>query len=415
MKTSFLSALLLVGAIGSAAAAPVTPRATHKVTPQGVQVANTYTYLRCYYRTDADAGRTDVDYVWARDPASADYYRLYGNWRAGGMLDWDNMFYTATKQETLAAVCKSSLAVRGIAQPYAFHAAADSALSFDYSVWTLSDPAASKGFDRVVAFGDSLSDTRNMLNASLWTMPNRKSWYWGRFSNGEVWVEKLSAQLGLPLYNWAVGGAAADRQLVLPGVVQQVESWKTYMRMDSAYRPENTLFTILIGGNDLIKYGKSVDEILDAESRAIESLILAGGKHILLLNLPDVSRAPVFKSRKNGPEIAAGVLEYNRRLKVLRDGLSDKYGAMADIRLFDTYSVFGDLLDRPGAYGIDNVRDACLNIPAGASLSYLDAHPLNAFCRPDRFAFWDNLHPTRRVHEWLAAKVLPLAKSMSGG
>lgn len=410
----FIATLALASITAPVLAAPSGPAAysTQAITPKAATFSNTYTYLRCWYRENADAGKPATRYVWARDPASSDYYRLYGNWRADGMFAWANMFYTDTTQNEMASVCKSSLAAAGIRQPYIFHSAADSAMSFDYTAWTRANPAE-QGIERMVAFGDSLSDNRNMFNASLWKLPNSTSWYRGHFSNGPVWVENLSAALGLPLYNWAIGGAAADQHLVVPGLVQQVESFKYYLREDSGYRPENTLFTVLIGGNDLVNYGKSVDAIIRSEQQALESLIQAGGKHILLLNLPDVSRAPVFRWRKDGAAVAANVSDYNRRLAQLRDTLAQKYGSMVDLRLFDTRGIFDDLLTHPQNYAIDNARDNCLDIRKDSSLNYVESHPVSAACRnPDRYVFWDTLHPTRRVHQLLAEKILPLVADL---
>jgi len=401
------SLILALGMSAISALAHAAPQ-THPPLARGAEFTRTFTYLRCYYRESSDAARPKTDYVWARDAGGSEYYRLDGHWSVDGMFAWANMFYTDTSQDEMAAVCRRSLKSAGIASPYAFHAAADSALSFDYTAWTQADPNGN-GMERLVAFGDSLSDTRNMFNASLWKLPNPASWMHGHFSNGEIWVEKLAAALGLPLYNWAVGGAAAEQYLVLPGLVQQVASWKTYRHLDGGYRPESTVFTLLIGGNDLVNYGKSVDEIVTSENEALEMLIQEGAKHILLLGLPDVSRAPVFRRRQDGARVAIQVGEYNRRLGELRERLALKYQNMVDIRLFDTAAVFNDLLTHPANYGMDNVADACLDIAKPSALTYLESFTVAAACRdPDRYVFWDTLHPTRRTHALLAEHILPL-------
>ena len=72
----------------------------------------------------------------------------------------------------------------------------------------------------------------------------------GRFSNGPVWAEYLANTLRLPFYNWAIGGAATDQYLVVPGLVQQIDSWREYMDRAPDYRPANTLFAVFAGGND---------------------------------------------------------------------------------------------------------------------------------------------------------------------
>ena len=66
--------------------------------------------------------------------------------------------------------------------------------------------------DRVIVFGDSLSDTGNVFDVfGIPAAPN----FQGRFSNGPVWVEGLAAGLGAPApmpsrnggTNYAYGGA----------------------------------------------------------------------------------------------------------------------------------------------------------------------------------------------------------------
>ena len=56
--------------------------------------------------------------------------------------------------------------------------------------------AAAGPFSSLVIFGDSLSDVGNMANAPFSTYPG-PYYYNDRFSNGPVWVESLSVDLGL--------------------------------------------------------------------------------------------------------------------------------------------------------------------------------------------------------------------------
>ncbi|MDW9229416.1 lipolytic enzyme, G-D-S-L domain protein, partial [Burkholderia cepacia] len=49
-------------------AAPATPGATPRASRRG---SDTYTYLRCWYRIDADPLKPAATYEWARDPPAA--------------------------------------------------------------------------------------------------------------------------------------------------------------------------------------------------------------------------------------------------------------------------------------------------------------------------------------------------------
>ncbi|QDQ27141.1 SGNH/GDSL hydrolase family protein [Chitinimonas arctica] len=370
--------------------------------------SNTYTYLRCYYGTGTPTKPTG-NYVWGLEPTSGDYYRINGSWWSGGVFDWKNMFYSDVSQDALKAACQDTLAKKGINKPVVMYAAADNALSFNYTVWSNDGAMQGNRINRIVAFGDSLSDTHNMYNASQWLLPNRNSWMLGRFSNGYNWVEYLSDKLHLPLYNWAVGGAGVNTEkFVISGVTDQVQSWKQYMQRAANYRPENTLFTVMVGGNDFVNYNRSVDQVIAGEKVALQNMLNAGARNILLLKLPDVSRAPVFKYRTEADRNATHgrVLDFNNRLAELASSLEAQYGGSAKIRVFDTYGLFNSVISNPSQYGVTNTADSCLNIGSDSSLAYLSAQTPRSGCtNPDTYLFWDALHPTTHTHKVLAEKV----------
>ena len=399
---AFLKSALFVLAAGSAALSAL---------PAHALGTNTYAYLRCFYRVDNAGLKPKTTYVWGLTSTGA-YYKVTGNWWKDGLTSWQNMFYTNTTQDTLQAVCQNTLAAKGIARPVAMFAAADTSLSLDYSIWTNDAPNPTGQINKMIVLGDSLSDNQNLWNATQWQLPNQSSWFMGHFSNGHVWDEYTAAALKLPAYNWAVAGAAADSYYVIPGVSQQVDSVITYMQSAPNYNYANTLFTVMVGGNDIVNYGRSVDSILAAEQQALEKLIAAGARNILLMNLPDLSRAPVFKLRGDAVNIAAQVAEFNRRLPQLRDGLRAKYGSGLAIHMFDTYGMVGDLFNFPSKYGITNVTDSCLNINTDSTTNYLSSQTPRTGCtNPDTYIFWDTLHPTTRTHKILADNVVPFLKA----
>ncbi|WP_083338621.1 SGNH/GDSL hydrolase family protein [Chromobacterium sphagni] len=359
----------------------------------------TYTYLRCYYRQSPAANQPQTSYVWATDSGSGDYYRVNGYWWSGSFVALKNMFYSDVSQDALRAACQQTLAKQGVNRPLALFAAANNAMSYNHTIWTLDGASQGNGINRLIVFGDSLSDTQNMYGATQWKLPTAKSWYLGRFSNGPVWVEYLAQQLRLPLYNWAIGGSAADQHLVVPGLLQQVESWRQYMQKASGYRPENTLFTMLIGGNDLLNYGRSVEQVIADQGKALEQVIANGGRNIVVLNLPDLSRTPSGGAGGKTAQLAQQVKAYNAKLALLVSSLQQKHGASLKLKLFDAYSMFNDLLGNPAKYQVGNATLPCLNVAANASLPYISVQTPRAECaNADAFVFWDNLHPTSHTH-----------------
>jgi thermolabile hemolysin len=65
---------------------------------------------------------------------------------------------------------------------------------------------------------------------------------------------------------------------VLASVLSQARQWREATRDDSTYDPGKTLFTVLVGGNDMIYFDKPVDKILKKERSTLQVLIDGGAK-----------------------------------------------------------------------------------------------------------------------------------------
>ncbi|MBB1585180.1 SGNH/GDSL hydrolase family protein, partial [Serratia sp. OS31] len=338
-----------------------------------------FTYVRCYYRISSNSELPQTDYLWAQNVGSSTYYHLQGYWWSSFMLSWKNMFYSDTPLSTINRVCDNTLRKANIHQPAVMISAANNNLSLNYTIWN-NDPPEQKGIGKIVAFGDSLSDTNNVFNASQWRFPNPHSWFLGRFSNGPTWVEYLAKLNQLPLYNWAVGGAASNQQkLFIPGLLEQVDSWLIYMKEAKNYRPENTLFTVWIGANDLVTYHQSVDKLIANQAQALRRLVGAGAKKILVLNLPDITRAPEFAHRDDDEKIKNQIIDYNHRLQQMVSNINGLVQTPS-IHVFDLATLFDDMLDEPYRYQVTNTKSSCLDISAPSMLNYFDAKPVRAAC-----------------------------------
>lgn len=76
-------------------------------------------------------------------------------------------------------------------------------------------------FNRMVVFGDSLSDTGNLYKYTFHLVPKSPPYFSGHFSNGRVWAEDVASEWhgnDNALKNYAVGGAGAilSKDEVLP-------------------------------------------------------------------------------------------------------------------------------------------------------------------------------------------------------
>ncbi|XLM20985.1 thermolabile hemolysin, partial [Chromobacterium piscinae] len=83
------------------------------------------------------SNQPQTDYVWATDPSSGDYYRVNGYWWSGSIVALKNMFYSEVSQDALRAACQNTLAKQGINRPLALVAAANNAMSYNHTIWTL--------------------------------------------------------------------------------------------------------------------------------------------------------------------------------------------------------------------------------------------------------------------------------------
>lgn len=382
--------------------------------------ANTTTQMKCFYKANSTNTDPTHNYVWARDPNSSLGlpYKISGNWWKDSVVLYKNLFVTSTSQATLTSVCQSTFTRMGVSQPLMMVAAADTPLSLNYTIWTKDSASQPAKINKVVVFGDSVSDTMNVYNATHWEVPSPHTYVLGHFTNGKVWNEYLSDNLGLPNYNWAVGGAAGDDYYVVPGLVSQVQAYLNFIPSAANYQPANTLFTVLIGANDLINYGRTVDSIIAAEETALEKLIVSGARNILILNLPDLSKSPKFsdemglKTPAERATLKAHVLDLNARLVTLRNNLQTKYGTTLHIQLFDTMATVNDFLAGAPANGLTNITQSCLNINDDTPLNYAQTQSLRPGClNADAYAFWDLLHPTTRSHKAIADAVIPFVRA----
>ncbi|MCW8334751.1 SGNH/GDSL hydrolase family protein [Vibrio paucivorans] len=378
---------------------------------RSVQSKQTYTYVRCWYRTSYSTDDPATDWEWAEN-SDGSYFTIDGYWWSA--VSFKNMFYTNTSQSEIRKRCEETLDLANDNADITYFAA-DNRWSYNHTIWSNDSETQPEKINKVVAFGDSLSDTGNIFNASQWKFPNPNSWFLGHFSNGLVWTEYIAKEKQLPVYNWAVGGAAGENQYIaLTGVGEQVSSYLTYMKMAKNYLPANTLFTLEFGLNDFMNYGRSVAEVKSDYSEAMIRLTDAGAENLLLMTLPDATRAPQFKysSQEEIDKIRAKILEMNAFIES-----QAQYYIMQGykITLYDTYTLFESLTSAPQQHGFANASEACLDINRSSAIDYLYRHGLRNECAnlgADKFVFWDVTHPTTATHRYVAERMLESSKQL---
>ena len=122
---------------------------------------------------------------------------------------------------------------------------------------------------------------------------------------------------------------------------------------------------------------------------AVDQLHAAGAENFLVLNLPPLGNTPRYLSNSNQAAINAEVVDFNNQLFAGMTALENTYADLS-VQTVDTYGLFNQIVADPGSYGLDNVTDPAMTT-TGAD--------------PDKYLFWDDIHPTAAAHALLAQAV----------
>lgn len=239
---------------------------------------------------------------------------------------------------------------------------------------------ATPAYSSIVVFGDSLSDNGNLYKAIGYPPA---PYYQGRFSNGPVAVEQLASALGLPLLDFAVGGATtgignyvdngtqtSTGLLGLPGMRGELAGSKPYL---SPGVLSTGLFIVWGGANDFFTAG-SPDLAASNIVSIVDKLEGEGAQHIIVPGVPDLGLTPEFSSMGTADAIGYSQ-EFNLKLQ------SDLQGNPATY--VDTYNLLQNVYNNPGNYGLQDVKDPCFNSVAQTVCA-----------NPSQYLFWDGVHPT---------------------
>jgi phospholipase/lecithinase/hemolysin len=316
--------------------------------------------------------------------------------------------------------------------------------------------------DRIVVFGDSLSDSGNAfaLNGGVFVAPPdygmagvdpvtgipeviplipAAPYKSERFTNANrTWVELIAGAAGLGAYtkpafagsdgrasNYAVGGARANAVGPAPHLSQQVGF---FLLGSGGSDLSSALVVIEIGGNDIRDAVLAVVQsqnpmagipivqgAADLVRHNIQLLYGAGARKFLVWNAPDLGSTPAFQRLNDlvpqlGAINIAGIatfhsVAYNAFLAGhLQDLAANLEGI--DIVPFNVFEKLGEIQEHPRRFGLRDATTACIepNVPPlfASSPPFRCKHPEQHFS-------WDGIHPTRAGHRiiaFLAAKEL---------
>lgn len=278
-----------------------------------------------------------------------------------------------------------------------------------------SSAVADPQFSSVIAFGDSLSDNGNYYRLVDKLTPLTPQdgapplpYFFGRFSNGPVAVELLAANLGIPLHDFAVGGALSglpneDPRFPGSGVLGQVQDLvaKKHKLDDDA------LYVVWGGANDFLGAtnlgapGVAQAVIANAINNLTQSIGLLyahGARHFLVPNLPDLGLIPLNHGQPQAQEATILSTIFNQAFAGALQALSQQLRD-SDINTVDVAALLQNVAANPAFYHFQNVTDECISDPTFACiLTSFNSGPASGFL------FWDAVHPTASAHALLAGQ-----------
>ncbi|MDP2809925.1 MAG: SGNH/GDSL hydrolase family protein [Rhodocyclaceae bacterium] len=267
-------------------------------------------------------------------------------------------------------------------------------------------PALATSYSSLWVFGDSLSDNGNFYGFTNSLTPGGgypPSPYWnGRFSNGPVAVEQMASTMGVPLMDFAFGGAKTGPNnggdhntfgsLGLLGTLAQANRAAALPGPLSS----SALYVVWAGPNDFFTMGANdpattIGTAVGNVSTAIMNLYGDGARHFFVPLMPDLGLTPSSLAGGAGVMGQATFLtdSYNGALHSTLAGMDTTMMPAGDIQFFDTAAFLRNTVSDPAGHGFSNVTDACV-----PSLTCIAS---NAF----GYLFWDSVHPTTLAHQQL--------------
>jgi phospholipase/lecithinase/hemolysin len=299
--------------------------------------------------------------------------------------------------------------------------------------------AAAQGAQRIVFFGDSLSDagnnfifTRQSTKQPFPLGPAAFSYDIGghHYSNGATWAEQLSTYLGLPqsgkpslrqpgmFTNYAVGDARTRAGAPAFPYFDLTTQVTSFLNDFGGRAPGDTLYVIWMGANDLNDALNALaanpddpavyeipEQAIAAITSNIATLYASGAQRILVISVPDLGETPYLRylgAHVNplDPLIASAfTYGFDAQLQL---AVTAEFQAMPGLqyaRFYDVNTVLNQAIASPATFGFTDVVDRC-TVPLVVG---------KAICAtPNAYLFWDGTHPTTAGHAAVAAAVLSL-------
>jgi phospholipase/lecithinase/hemolysin len=290
--------------------------------------------------------------------------------------------------------------------------------------------SAAPRVSHVWCFGDSYTDNGASLRISTRVMNGANppadgyllaappAYPSGRWTNGPTMAEVLATKLGVPLTDFAVGGAESSYSSYYSwldpyqdtGLLGQVGTYRDGLGGRRA--DPKALYIVQVAGNDYFYYEdyaltmpgtveNVARQVVANECETVRQLAVLGAKRFLVIGTEDVALLPW----EIGAGRTAAAKAYTDTVNALLPGAMSKLARQIHVGVdYFGLTAAGERIRQDAAsYGLTEIA-------APFELTYPAFVPGTG--DPDTFFFWDEWHPTAAVHAILGKamyKGLPAA------
>ncbi|MDX2347207.1 MAG: SGNH/GDSL hydrolase family protein [Legionella sp.] len=289
-------------------------------------------------------------------------------------------------------------------------------------------PAAS--INKIVVFGDSLSDTGNLYEYMRHQLPMSPPYYEGRFTNGPVWIEHVLTHYfpsnpKLHLSNYAFGGSGVgsegenDEDDIGDGAMLNLDAEvSSYLLAHDDKTDASSLYVVWMGSNNYLSLPEDLDDevefTLAGIRRSLDTLVQKGAKNIMVMGVPDLGKTPMALEFESTDDLTYLSHQHNTKLKAEVEQLRALHPDVQWV-FFDVDVLLTDALTQPALYGFSNVTGTCYDaldyLPSSQSVLNMASrikpgvHPEDV-C--DTYLFFDPVHPSSRAHAYIAERGIEL-------
>ena len=285
-----------------------------------------------------------------------------------------------------------------------------------FSAWATAMP-----LNKIVVFGDSLSDNGNLYEYMKHQLPISPPYFQGRFTNGPVWIEHIAKfyypdDAAAHLLDYAFGGSGVSEaddegdedEEALFTLRREIDS---YLLAHHDRADEQSLFAVWMGSNNYVSLPDDPDQAVIVANQGIlhelERLAEKGAKHIMVVTLPDLGQTPAAVDFDSIDVLTSLTHRHNALLEHNVLALKEKYPAVQWL-FFDVNVMFMNAIHSPADYGFTNVTDTCYEAAMGTPSSLSIVKMASMVTRKvsqdacEGYLFFDPIHPTVRAHQFMA-------------